>query len=158
MEGSDVPPVDVLIVCCGEENDTIMDTVRAATRIDWPNKKLRVVLCDDQRKKHSRLDEEIHKLKKQLKKGRRKRMFYSHREIPDGYHHGHKAGNVNQTIKYFLADLPGGPADFIMVLDCDMIPAPGILRALMPHFFQGDNMRIGMVTCPQVRTFPPPSA
>jgi cellulose synthase/poly-beta-1,6-N-acetylglucosamine synthase-like glycosyltransferase len=85
-------------------------------------------------------------------------MFYSHREIPDGYHHGHKAGNVNQTIKYFLADLPGGPADFIMVLDCDMIPAPGILRALMPHFFQGDNMRIGMVTCPQVRTFPPPSA
>lgn len=49
LEGDDVPAVAVLITACGEDNDTILNVVRAACETNWPLNRLNVILCDDGR-------------------------------------------------------------------------------------------------------------
>lgn len=47
LESGNEPAVDVLITCCGEDNDTILNVVRAACESDWPNDRLSIILLDD---------------------------------------------------------------------------------------------------------------
>ena len=47
LMGDDVPNVDVLITCCREDIDVIMDTTRAACALDYPRDRFRVFVCDD---------------------------------------------------------------------------------------------------------------
>lgn len=42
-----VPTVDVIITCCGEDIDVLLDTVRAACNLDYPAERYRVFLSDD---------------------------------------------------------------------------------------------------------------
>lgn len=46
-EGDDLPPIDVMITCCGEENHIILNVVRAACESDYPKDRLKVILLDD---------------------------------------------------------------------------------------------------------------
>lgn len=43
----DVPTVDVIITCCGEDIDVLLDTVKAACNLDYPIERYRVFLSDD---------------------------------------------------------------------------------------------------------------
>lgn len=43
----DVPTVDIIITCCGEDIDVLLDTVRAACNLDYPKDRFRVFLSDD---------------------------------------------------------------------------------------------------------------
>lgn len=45
----DVPTVDIIITCCGEDLDVLLDTVRATCNIDYPAERYRVFLSDDGR-------------------------------------------------------------------------------------------------------------
>ena len=37
LTGENVPSVDIIVTCCNEELDIILDTVRAAVELDYPN-------------------------------------------------------------------------------------------------------------------------
>ncbi|EXJ89015.1 hypothetical protein A1O3_02079 [Capronia epimyces CBS 606.96] len=137
--GDFVPGVDLIIVACGEPNDIVLDTVKAACQVDWPVAKLRIVLADDGD------DEELREDVKDLRK-QHPNLHYFARYKPHGVHHGYKAGNLNATLAY-IDTLPGGQHEFMAVLDADMIPESCILRALVPHALQADN--VGMVTTAQ---------
>ena len=42
-----MPTVDVLVTCCGEDDDLILNTARAACNIDYPKDRFRVIVLDD---------------------------------------------------------------------------------------------------------------
>lgn len=138
--GDNVPGVEVIIVACGEPKDIVLDTVKAACQIDWPVDKFRVILADDG--EDDDLKAQVHGLANQ-----HTNLYYFARYKPEGIHHGYKAGNLNSTLRYF-GIVQGGLHEFIAVLDADMIPEPGILRALVPHALK--DRKVGMVTTAQV--------
>ena len=45
--GNDVPNIDIFITCCGEDDDLILDTIRAACDVDYPQDRFRVIVLDD---------------------------------------------------------------------------------------------------------------
>ena len=139
--GNHVPSVDVMIVCCGEPIEVILDTVNAACTLDWPARKFRVVVADDGG--CPILRKAIRKLQKTYRN-----LHYHSRSKYTDKHHGYKAGNLNQTLKTYVANLPGGQSEFFAVFDADMMPEPEVLRALVPHALR--NGHIAMVTCAQV--------
>ncbi|KIY00286.1 uncharacterized protein Z520_03971 [Fonsecaea multimorphosa CBS 102226] len=138
--GTNVPGIDVFVTCCGEPDDVVLDTVKAVCKLDWPEDKFRVVVADDGNMESLRL--QIEKLQE-----RYPNLYYHARKKPTGKNHGYKAGNLNQTMREFVIDLPGGQNDFLAVFDADMMPEPQFLRALVPHAL-GD-IKIGMVTAAQ---------
>lgn len=135
--GDDVPTVDVFVTACGEQNDIVIDTLKAACAMDYPLKKFRVICADDG--KNARLKRACGELVNKYKN----LLYYSRTKPTDG-NHGYKAGNLNTTWK----EIPGPQADFLACFDADMIPEPGFLRALLPHALVDE--KVGMVTCAQV--------
>lgn len=118
--------VDVFITTYNEPEELVRTTARAATRIDWPDKK--VYILDD---------------------GARPSMRQVAEELGCGYisrgqewaqkpRHA-KAGNVNNA----LAETSG---DFILILDSDQIPAPDILRKTLGFF---SDPAVAFVQTPQ---------
>ncbi|KAL2852045.1 nucleotide-diphospho-sugar transferase [Aspergillus pseudoustus] len=123
LNGSEsLPKIDVLIPCCGEPLDVILDTVRAACFMDYPNSQFRVLLLDDGGS--APLKDAVHDL--QLT---HPNLTYHTR----GSHPGKvfaKSGNMN----YALFSLQESfQPEFCAILDADCIPAPDFLRATLPH-------------------------
>ena len=138
LVGNDVPTVDVLIPCCNESLEVILDTVRAACALDYPRDRYRVVLLDDGNS--AELQHEIDDLKKADPGSRN--LFYTCRGVKVVTHS--KAANLNYGIS-FVQDL--GPAEYIAVLDVDMIPLPDFLRAVLPHLLNDPST--ALATLPQ---------
>jgi cellulose synthase/poly-beta-1,6-N-acetylglucosamine synthase-like glycosyltransferase len=136
--GMDVPTVDVLITCCKEDVDLIIDTVRAACEVDYPTDKFRVVVLDDGASQDLReaitmmSDQQYHNL------------HYRCREKFKGVPHHFKAGNLNYGIRE-TGLMPGGPGQLIAALDADMIPESCWLRAIVPHLLLDPKMAMA---CP----------
>ncbi|KAI1623474.1 glycosyl transferase [Exophiala viscosa] len=133
--GHKVPIVDVFVTCCGEQNDIVIDTLKAACAMDYPISKFRVICADDG--KNPRLKKACGELVNKYTN-----LVYYSRQKPDDGNHGYKAGNLNVTWKAL-----GTSAEFLACFDADMIPEPGFLRALLPHALIDD--KVGMVTCAQ---------
>lgn len=136
LRGSVVPAVVMVIVTCGEPQEIIMDTVRAAVHVDYPHDKLRIIVADDG--DSASLRREVTDLQ-----ANHSFLHYTSRSGGKGY----KAGNLNTCLRSFVPSI-GFKFDWICVLDADMIPAFGILRSLLPHALEKDD--IGMVTTGQV--------
>lgn len=139
--GNNVPTVDIFITCCGEPDDVVLDTVKAACNVDWPADKLRVVLADDGQSEV--LCEQVGKLQHI-----HTNLHYYAREKPAHKHHGYKAGNLNSTLFDYVEKLPLGYSEYFAVFDADMMPEPGVLRQLVPHAIE--DSAVGMVTAAQV--------
>ena len=138
LTGNNVPTVDILVVCCNEDIDVILDTVRSACLVDYPRDKFRVAVGDDG--KDADLKKAVEALSKIYPN-----LYYNARVVPKGTPHNFKAGNLRAGTE-FLAQLPGGPAEYLAGLDADMIASPDWLRASLPH----------MVTDPKVALACPP--
>ena len=141
LRGDVVPTVDVLITCCGEDDDLILNTTRAACSIDYPTDSFRVMVLDDGRSRS---------LKRAVRalRGRYPNLYYrSRRKIPGVPHH-FKAGNLNYGLEQTMG-LEGGRAAFVAALDADMIPEPHWLRAILPHMLL--DKHCALACPPQVR-------
>lgn len=140
LKGDFVPTVDVLITCCGEDEDLILNTARAACSIDYPKDRFRVVVLDDGRSRS--LFRSVAALNEQYSN-----LYYRTREKRFGIPHHFKAGNLNFGIGETLT-LKGEPGEFFAALDADMIPQPEWLRALLPHMILDKDC--GLACPPQV--------
>ena len=110
----------------------LLDTVRAACSVDYPQDRFRVVVLDDS----ASASDDVDALKAQFSN-----LFYSARGSKGlGWH---KAGNINHGLG-FVASLPGGKSEFVAGLDVDMIPQKDWLRRLTPHLIQ--NTKMGIVS------------
>ena len=124
--GSDLPRVDVLITYCGESQDVLMDTVRATVAQDYPTSLFRIVILDDSAS--SEVSALVAHLKYEIE-GQVK-IHYSTRSATVCTHS--KAANLNHGLD-FLDRLDRDHAEYIAVLDVDMIPEPHWLETVMSH-------------------------
>ena len=137
LVGDDVPTVDVLIPCCGESFDVILDTVRAACALNYPKERYRVILLDDGNS--ADLKNQI----ESLGEGQ-ENLHYTARGVNVKTHS--KAANLNHGLT-FVGKPEAAPSEYVAVLDVDMIPMPNLLRALLPHLI--DRPSFAMATTPQ---------
>ena len=140
LKGDTVPVVDVLITTCGEDEDTILNTVRAACSIEYPVDRFRVFVLDDG--SSSSLFRSIIALNRQYPN-----LYYRTREKIPGVPHHFKAGNLNFGLKETITT-NGEVGEFVAALDADMIPQPEWLRAILPHMLVDENC--GLACPPQV--------
>lgn len=113
LMGEDVPTVDVLLTCCGEEDDLVLDTARAACDVDYPRDRFRVIICDDG--KSEGLENGIAALAMTYPN-----VHYLCRPKYPGVPHHFKAGNLNYALD-FVHTMPGGAGQFMAALDADMV-------------------------------------
>ncbi|KAL8767035.1 MAG: hypothetical protein Q9209_006329 [Squamulea sp. 1 TL-2023] len=139
LTGDVCPSVDVFVTYCGEDVDVLLDTVRAAAVLDYPQDRYRVIVLDDS--VSINVETAVGKLRAQSEF---KRIYYSMRGIKPKTHT--KAGNLNHGLKYVLG-LPGGASDVVAVLDVDMIPSQHWLRASVPHLLV--NSKVALASPPQ---------
>lgn len=123
---SDLPLVDVLITYCGESQDVLMDTVWATVAQDNPRSLIRVLILDDS------ASSEVPALIAHLEDGSEGQMkiHYSTRSALVRTHS--KAANLNHGLD-FLDQLDQDHAEYIAVLDVDMIPEPHWLETVVSH-------------------------
>ena len=101
LRGDVVPTVDVFITCCGEDDDLVLNTARAACAQDYPPDRFRVIVLDDgQSTWLSRAVAALHQ-------ERYPNLYYRSRENIPGKPHHFKAGNLNygleETMKFAWA-------------------------------------------------------
>ena len=133
------PEVLVLVPCCGEPAEVLEGTLCAALSLDWPGGKLRVVLLDDSplapglSTVHAApmavLCRRLEARRRQL--GLRAPLEYLRRPKAPGVPHHAKAGNLN----FALLGM-GLRADYVLVLDADMVPRRELLRRALPQFLR----------------------
>lgn len=138
--GNETPTVDVFITCCGEDNDIVMDTLRAAADQDWPYDRFRVVVLDD---KH---DTTLERRVKDMAESNPHVFYHARVKIPGKPHH-FKAGNLNGGLD-FVTHLEGGKGEYMAALDADMIPEPDWLRAVIAHLVL--DPRLALACPPQL--------
>ncbi|KAL9126813.1 MAG: hypothetical protein Q9217_004187 [Psora testacea] len=147
LKGDMAPTVDVLITCCGEDDDLILNTARAACNIDYPANRFRVILLDDG--KSGPLFRAIAALHEQ-----HSNLFYRSREKKSGVPHHFKAGNLNFGLQQTWS-VKGQVGEYIAALDADMIPQQDWLRAILPHMLL--DAKCGLACPPQLFYNVPPS-
>ena len=143
--GELAPSVDVLITCCGEAIDVILDTVKAAAAQDYPSSAYRILVLDDGH--DDELRQGLTNLKPWLKGRNLASAKYLSRDVKKGHKSFFKAGNLKYGIELFSDG--GSSSEFVAGLDCDMIAEPNWLRHCVAHMLLRD--KIGMVVSPQVR-------
>ena len=140
VEDSDWPVVDILIPYCGEGDEMILNTAKAACACDYPSGLLRAIILDDS---HSReLAQRVEAMKKEWPN-----LSYASRNVDVKTHS--KAANLNFGIRY-LQSLEEPQAPYVAVLDADMIPEPMWLRSVLPHVL--NNPRAALA-CPMQRYY-----
>ena len=95
----------------------------AVLSIDYPTKRYRVFLLDD--KDDARVKDKVDQIAKARQQDN---LFYTSRKNRASGPKFAKAGNLNHGLEY-LANL--GPAEFVAVLDVDMIPERAWLRTVL---------------------------
>jgi hypothetical protein len=113
LVGNEVPTVDVFVTSCGEEDEVVLDTVRAACEQDYPRDRFRVILLDDG--KSPSLEAFIGNLAITYPN-----LYYMAREKIPGVPHHFKSGNLNYGLDQSRL-LPGGAGQFMAALDADMV-------------------------------------
>ena len=122
--GDKAPMVDVFVTCCGEPIDVVLDTVRASCCQDYPKHRFRITVLDDAAS--LAVKEQVLGLRRFFPENG---IHYSSRQTKSTSHS--KAGNLNHGLEY-VTHLEGGAAEFVAVLDVDMIPLPHWLRTMIP--------------------------
>ena len=129
--------VDVLITCAGEETVVVLDTVRAVAGVDWPQDRMRIILCDDKKSEEIRREVELLGLTNPS-------VHYTARTKTPGVPHHFKAGNLNHGLSYIDA-LGGGKSEYLAAVDADMIVERDWLRAVVAHLITDPGLALA---CP----------
>lgn len=121
LRGDEVPTVDAFITCCGEDDEVVLDTVRAALHQDYPRDRFRVLVLDDG--KSAGLEAYINQLA-----AVHDNVFYVARAKFPGVPHHFKAGNLNNGLE--VVDKMGA-GEFMAALDADMVRTAALFLFLL---------------------------
>ncbi|KAI4122547.1 MAG: hypothetical protein LQ338_005761 [Usnochroma carphineum] len=156
LQGDIAPDVDIMITCCGEPVNVILNTAAAAATQSYPSGRVRVYLLDDARDGDLRYA--IEELDRALtrKATNHASIIYLSRTLEPGQFSHFKSGNlrfgIQESRNRFSSDqypdsrAPSGSL-FLAALDADMIPEKDWLRRMVPHLLLDDNM--GLACPPQ---------
>lgn len=138
LQGSTAPSVDVVITCCGKDDDLVLDTAKAACDVDYPVDRFRVIVFDDGK------FESLCKVIERTAVRQFSNLHYRSRPKYPGVAHHFKAGNLNYALEE-TGNMLGGPSTYLAALDADMIPEKLWLKALLPHLIRDKNCAM---SCP----------
>lgn len=141
--GSSAPMVDVLITCCGEPIDIIINTATAAASQEYPSHRYRVFILDDGH--DGDLREAIRALHEMSTSRNKVSVTYLSRTVKPGIKSYFKAGNLQFGIEK-TARLGG--SEILAGLDADMIPERDWLKKMVPHLIA--DARTALACPPQV--------
>lgn len=127
----DWPTVDIYIPTYDEPLKVVIPTILAATRVEWPQNKVRVYVLDDGCRP------EFENYAKQAG------VDYIARESSEGA----KAGNINHA-------LLRTSGEYIAIFDCDHVPTQSFLRKTMGWFTSDE--KLGLLQTPHVFFTPDP--
>lgn len=144
LTGNLAPSVAVLITCCGEPVENIMNTASAAAAQDYPSTSLNVFVLDDGH--DETLRQAIEALNLESAKQGWAKVGYLSRRVKPGTKSYFKAGNLQFGIEE--TRLKGNSA-ILAGLDADMIPRKDWLRKMVPHLLA--DAETALVIPPQVR-------
>jgi len=148
-EAGEVPHVLVVVPTYHEGVAILKKTLEAISRICYPPDRLTVVVGDDGK------DDDV----QEFVRTHFPAFVYHRRVLLQGHA---KAGNINDilfasedtTLDYI--DHLMYPGDYVLILDCDMVPEPNILENLLPLFWDIEktgetkkNERCAFVQSPQ---------
>ena len=148
LTGIQAPSVDVLVPCCGEPIDVIVNTAAAAASQDYPPHRLRVFLLDDGHDQG--LQQAVILLNARLADQKKPQVVYLSRKVEAGSKSYFKAGNLRYGIDKSHRQ---GSSELLAGLDTDMIPRSDWLRRMVPHLLLDD--RLALACPPQVTICPP---
>lgn len=148
LTGIQAPSVDVLVTCCGEPIDVIVNTIAAAASQDYPLQQLRVFLLDDGHDQG--LQQAVILLNARLADHKKPQVVYLSRRVEAGAKSYFKAGNLRYGIDESHRQ---GSSELLAGLDTDMIPRSDWLRKMVPHLLLDD--RLALACPPQVTISPP---
>lgn len=133
--GTDLPTVHILLPCCKEPTEVPKDSIRAALALSYPSDRFKVLVLDDGG------DDELRAYCEtlQVESGSEQVAYLRRKKIP-GVPHDFKCGNLNYGLKY-------SDADYVVMMDADMILHPSFLRRLMPHIINSPD--VAFVQVPQ---------
>ena len=144
LEGHVAPSVDIMITCCGEPVEIVINTISAAAAQDYPIARSRVFVLDDGH--DAELQQAVEMLKLRLSKTTNRSIIYLSRTVPPGQPSHFKSGNLRFGIEE--SQRLGTGSDFVAGLDADMVPEPNWLRSMVPHVLLQDE--VAMACGPQV--------
>lgn len=136
-----LPSVLIIVPTCKENVTIIQQTVHAVLAIDYPSDKLTIVITDDGND---------HELETFVHSCHCSHLHYKTRGLIKGHA---KAGNINDTL--FTKCIENGKpyyyyeGDFVLILDCDMVPKPDILKTMIPMMYDEKGELYGFVQSPQ---------
>ena len=148
LTGIQGPSVDVLVTCCGEPVDVIVNTVAAAASQDYPREQLRVFLLDDGHDQGLR--QAVTMLNTCLADRKKPQIIYLSRRTEAGTKSFFKAGNLRYGIDESHRQ---GSSELLAGLDADMISRSDWLRKMVPHLLLDD--KLALACPPQVKISPP---
>ncbi|CAF1005200.1 unnamed protein product [Adineta steineri] len=129
------PLVDIIIVCCHEPSDILLDTVRSALALNYPKNKYRVWILDDG--KDEFMEQYISKIRVIYQ--RSPLVKYIRRFKEENKPHYYKAGNINNGLNEIKRHV-GQLGDFILIQDVDMLIHSNFLLRTLPHFEENDRV------------------
>ncbi|KAJ7561569.1 hypothetical protein O6H91_03G033700 [Diphasiastrum complanatum] len=132
---SNCPTVDILLPCCNEPTEVPLDSILAALAIDYPSDCFKVLVLDDGG--DDTLLAECAALQADHSKGQ---LLYLRRKKLKGVPHNFKCGNLNYGLQH-------SHAEFVVMMDADMILHRSFLRRLLPHIV--DSPQVAFVQIPQ---------
>ncbi|KAL8743197.1 MAG: hypothetical protein Q9190_004432, partial [Brigantiaea leucoxantha] len=142
LKGGQAPRVDVLITCCGEPVEVVLNTAAAAASQDYPRECLHVFVLDDGHSEE--LQKSINALSARWREERHAKVTYLSRKVKDGVRSYFKAGNLVFGISESESL---SNSEFVAGLDADMVPEPDWLRQMVPHLVLDD--RLALICAPQ---------
>jgi cellulose synthase/poly-beta-1,6-N-acetylglucosamine synthase-like glycosyltransferase len=141
LTGGKAPKIDVIVTCCGEDVDVIMDSAMGAVLQDYPPHCFRVFILDDGQSSTLKKAVDQHNARNDIKE-----ITYLARSKLDGLPHYFKAGNL----AFGMAETHRRDAfEYLAALDADMIPEPDWLRRTVPHLIL--DPKLALVNPAQVR-------
>ena len=115
--GDVAPSIDVMIPCCGEPVDVVMDTVKAAAAQTYPSESYRVFVLDDGKTKE--LEDAVEAWIQTGSGKKRPFVKYVSREKKPGARHYYKAGNLHHGVE--VSSTLGSSSEYVAAIDADMI-------------------------------------
>lgn len=146
LHGDEAPSVDIMITCCGEPVNIVINTVAAAAAQDYPIGRFRVFVLDDGH--DAELQHAVEMLKLRLKSEASRSINYLSRTVPQGQQSHFKSGNLRFGIEE--SQCLGAGSELLAGLDADMIPEPDWLRRMVPHLLLQDE--VALACGPQVES------
>ncbi|KAI5084466.1 hypothetical protein GOP47_0000635 [Adiantum capillus-veneris] len=129
------PTVHVMIPCCKEPTEVPQESVLAALALHYPKDHFKVFVLDDGG------DDDLKAFCDAIRveSGSDQLVYLRRKKIP-GVPHNFKCGNMNFGLQH-------SDAEYIVMMDADMILHPSFLNRILPHIVNSPN--VSFVQIPQ---------